>query len=73
MSFLSTMLLLFPLLLCTLILSVSAETRKFTFNIEEKVVAPDGLGHQYQATPLSDQLPRLSKKRAGNQWTDPRT
>ena len=61
------------LLRCTLILSVSAETRKFTLNIEMKNISPDGQRHQYQAAPLSDQFPRLQTKCAGNQPTDPGT
>jgi hypothetical protein len=64
------------LLLYTLILSVFAETQKFNFNIEKKDISPDGEEHphsQYQATPLSDQLPRLSTIRVGNQRTNSRT
>lgn len=61
------------LLLCTFILSVSAETRKFTLNIEKKDISPDGQDHQYQVAALSDQFPRLQKKRALNQRTNPGT
>jgi hypothetical protein len=61
------------LLLSTLMLGVSAATRKYDLKIERKDISPDGEAHFYGPSPLSDQLTRLYKKRIGNQRTDSRT